>query len=191
MKPNWIVGGMCVAAYVMVAMPSAVAEKPIHSPTKPIHREHKLTHSAYWKPLDHWLKKQGSPLSGYDFYLVGRKYGIDPDLLIGIVKAETSLARQKQRGSAYNIGSVCSFDSTNTTCHARSYRHGIELIAQTLTNRMLGKHVSVSQLSRYGNPNSAIYASSPINWHRNVVGTMNQLKGKHKNNYPIRKRVGP
>lgn len=151
----------------------------------------KYTAKDYWLPLHKWLKKQGSPLSGYDFYIVGRRYGIDPDLLIGIAKAETSLALVEQRGSKYNIGSVCSYDSTSTTCATRSYRHGIEQIAQTLKNRQLGHYRKVSQLSRYGNAGGAIYASSPINWHRNVIGTMNALKGKQKNNYPIHKRVGP
>lgn len=192
----WLMAG----AIFSLPVPAPETHEPperaaaVHAENKSVDQtdqHRKYTARDYWAPLDRWLKKQGSPLSGKDFYDVGRQYGIDPDLLIGIAKAETSLATVQQRGSKYNIGSVCSYDSTNTTCHATSYRHGIEQIAQTLNNGLLGSHVSVSQLSRYGNAHGAIYASSPSNWHRNVVGTMNALKGKQRGDYPIRKKVGP
>lgn len=136
------------------------------------------TPEDYWVPLDNWLKHQGSPLNGKDFYEVGQQYKIDPDLLIAITKAETNLGKVKQRGSDCNVGSVGSFDSTNTTYGCAGYRHGIEQIAQTLNNKLLGSHVAIAQLSGAGNPRGPVYATSTENWQRNVLATMSQLKGK-------------
>ena len=159
-------------------------EKPSESITQP---PRVLTAEDYWVPLDNWLKKQGSPLSGRDFYEVGLAYKLDPDFLIAVAKAETQLGTVKQRGSTYNIGSVCSHDSTNTTCQATSYRQGIEMIAQTVNNNLLGRYTHVSQFSRAGNCCGPIYASSPSNWHRNVTTTMNALKGTNHQDFNIRR----
>lgn len=135
-----------------------------------------------WKPLDEWLKKNGSPLSGRDFYEVGRQYRLDPDFLIAITQAETNLGKVKQRGSECNVGSVGSYDATNTTFACDSARHGIELIAQTLNNDKLGKKVTIAQLSRKSEPYGPVYAESRNNWETNVLNTLSQLKGKQVNN---------
>lgn len=146
---------------------------PVASPTPK-----QLTDKDYYEPLDSWLKKQQSPLSGEDFYQVGKAYHIDPDLLIAIAKAETNLGRVRQRGSTFNIGSVCSYDSSNSTCVATSYRQGVEQIAQTLTNQYLGGYANVGQLSRKHNPTGHVYASSTEHWENNVLNTLSALKGK-------------
>lgn len=146
------------------------------------------TPEDYWRPLDSWLKLQGSPLSGKDFYEVAQQYHLDPDFLIAVTKAETNLGKVQQRGSSCNVGSVGSYDSTATTFACSSYRHGIEQIAQTVNNPLLSRYWRVSELSRSHNPNqNPIYASSNGNWYRNVVGTMNQLKGKDLPDYAFRK----
>lgn len=139
-----------------------------------------LTENDYVQPLENWLKKQGSPLRGYDFYSVGKQYGIDPDLLIAITKAETNLARVVQRGVPCNVGSVGSFDSTATTFGCASYREGIEQIAKTLNNPLLGQYQNIGQLSRKYNKTGHVYASSPENWSNNVIATLSALKG-----YPV------
>lgn len=158
----------------------AVAPANQVQPTKP------LTPEDYFQPIDSWLKQNGSPLNGKDFYEVGKQYGIDPDFLIAVTKAETNLAKVQQRGSSCNVGSVGSYDSTNTTHSCTSQRQGIEMIAQTVTNGLLGKYDKVSQLSRAYNKTGHIYASSESNWHRNVTTTMNTLKGRNEQDYVYR-----
>lgn len=149
-----------------------------------------LTPADYYVPLDRWLKAQGSPLSGKDAYEVGKQYGIDPDFLIAVTKAETNLCKVKQRGSAYNCGSVGSYDSTATTFTANSYRHGFEQIAQTVTGPNLRYAKRVSELSRKRNhdPNKKIYASSSYNWDTNMVNTMNEIKGTNHEDFFIYKQ---
>lgn len=145
------------------------------------------TPSDYVNPLDNWLKAQGSPLNGKDFYEVGLQYHLDPDFLIAVTKAETNLGKVQQRGSSCNVGSVGSYDSTNTTHSCTSQRQGIEMIAQTLNNGLLGKYDKVSQLSRRWNKQGHVYASSEYNWDHNVISTMNALKGGHEMDYVFRK----
>jgi len=185
-----IIGLVCVFAYLMLIVPSQ-HEQPAQAQEteepKPIVPEKPKTPEDYWVPLDNWLKAQGSPLSGRDFYEVGKQYHLDPDFLIAVTKAETQLCTVKQRGSQYNCGSVGSYDSTATTYATSSYRHGIEQIAQTVNNQNLARYTQISQLSRSHNKNQApIYASSDGNWFRNVRDTMNQLKGKQEPDFLFR-----
>lgn len=154
------------------------------------HQARQVNHTPedYWVPLDNWLKAQGSPLSGKDFYEVAVQYHLDPDFLIAVTKAETNLGKVKQRGSDCNVGSVGSYDSTNTTYACQGYRHGIEQIAQTVNNQNLARYTQISQLSRSHNKSqSPVYATSDGNWFRNVRDTMNQLKGKREPDYLFRK----
>lgn len=160
-----------------VIQPAPPVSPDRESPAKNNVAQRALTDEDYWRPLDSWLKANGSPLSGKDFYEVGAAYRIDPDMLIAITKAETNLGKVQQRGSQFNVGSVGSYDSTNTTIVAASYRHGIEQIAQTLNNALLGGYTTVGQLSRAHNPSGHVYASSPANWERGVVATLSALKG--------------
>lgn len=161
-------------------------EKPV-VPSKGAQVQH--TKASYWVPLRNWLVKQHSPLASSAECIVdvGNKYGVDPDLLIAISKAETNLGKVKQRGSNYNIGSVGSYDSTNTTYTAHSYCHGFEQIAQTLNNPHLKHYERVSQLSRKRNhnPSAKVYASSSYNWDTTVTRTMNELKGTNQGDFFI------
>lgn len=200
-RENKIIAGMCVACYIMVLLPSANAKKvpdPTQTPNAALRPSESLsggtesksspTPEDFWKPLDNWLKYQGSPLSGKDAYEVGKQYGIDPDFLIAVTKAETQLCKVKQRGSEFNCGSVGSYDSTNTTFQANSYRHGFEQIAQTVNNNLLRRYSKISELSRSHNKNqSPVYATSDGNWFRNCLATMNALKGKNEQDYVFRR----
>lgn len=181
-KDQIVVGIVCVGAWLCLIVPAGMVKKPhAPEPVKVAHAQEEpkqLKPEDYWVPLDNWLKKQGSPLLGRDFFEVGQQYKVDPDLLIAITKAETNLGKVKQRGSTCNVGSVGSYDSTNTTHGCSGYRHGIEQIAQTLNNPMLGSYTQIGQLSRAHNPSGHVYASSPVNWERNVLTTLSALKGK-------------
>ncbi|MBP7062078.1 hypothetical protein KA037_06060 [Patescibacteria group bacterium] len=53
---------------------------------------------------------------------------------------------------------------------------GARAIAQTLNNQHLGDYHTIIQLSRYGNEDGKIYASSPINWQTNVTKCLSQIK---------------
>lgn len=51
-------------------------------------------------------------------------------------------------------------------------------MAKTLNNKYLGEYQRVSDLSRWGNKTGSIYASSPRNWHENVIRCLSALKGR-------------
>lgn len=183
MRDKLVVGGICVLAYFMLCVPGGygfkVASKEQEPPRGQAAPAPKVyTAEDYWKPLDAWLKSQGSPLDGRAFWEIGNRYKIDPDFLIAITGAETNFCKVKQRGSQFNCGSVGSYDSTSTTYPANSYEHGIELIARTLNNDLLGKYNTVGQLSRAHNPTGPVYATSPVNWERNTLHYLSQIKGK-------------
>ena len=48
--------------------------------------------------------------------------------------------------------------------------------ALTLNNQHLWHYHTINQLSRYGNPDWKIYASSPINWQTNVMKCLSKIK---------------
>jgi hypothetical protein len=59
----------------------------------------------------------------------------------------------------------------------------VRAIAAVVNNRWLGHYQTIDQLSGWGNPRGPIYASSPTNWHENIVKCMSALKGKYIGNY--------
>ena len=60
----------------------------------------------------------------------------------------------------------------------------------TLNNKYLGNYHTIKQLSRYGNTDGKIYASSPINWQSNVQKCLSKIKGYYiPEDFPF--RVGP
>ncbi len=48
---------------------------------------------------------------------------------------------------------------------------------RTFNNRYLGNYTEIQQLSRYGNKEGLIYASSPDHWHNNIIKCMSSIKG--------------
>lgn len=149
-----------------------VQDKPAKQPTP----------EDYIKPLDNYLAKTPMAGTGRYFYQAEQKYGVKKELLMAIAFAETSYNRNPQRGSQFNAFSICSFDSTNTTCHYNSYEEAIYAAADTLTNpqKPLGKqnYRIIGELSRYGNSNRSIWASSPSNWNRNITSEVSRITGK-------------
>ncbi|MDD5213587.1 MAG: peptidoglycan DD-metalloendopeptidase family protein [Candidatus Gracilibacteria bacterium] len=100
---------------------------------------------------------------------------LDPSFVMCIGLAETGLGRHLKSG--YNVGNVGNTDSGDVRIFGGA-RAGIDWMTRTLNNKYLGKYNAVSMLSRYGNNSGPIYASSPINWHNNIIRCMSALKGK-------------
>ncbi|MDO4714619.1 MAG: hypothetical protein Q4B28_08570 [bacterium] len=62
----------------------------------------------------------------------------------------------------------------------------------TLNNQYLGGYHTIKQLSRYGNSDGKIYASSPINWQSNVQKCLSKIKGYYvPEDFPFRIGVVP
>ncbi len=102
---------------------------------------------------------------------------IDPTFLMCVWLAETSL--WKHLKTPYNIWNVWNTDSWATRDFA-SPRDWIHAMARTFNNKYLGNYNKISMLSRYWNLDDSkpIYASSPVNWHNNIVTCMSHIKGK-------------
>lgn len=144
-----------------------VQDKPAKQPTP----------EDYYVPWDNWLKKQGSPINGIDVWHASQETKIKGEVLICITGAETNFGKVAQRGSHTNVGSVGSYDATNTTHSASSVREGLTMIGKTLNNGLLGHKTTIAQLSRKSEPYGAIYASSTHNWETNVVGCLSKITG--------------
>jgi hypothetical protein len=69
---------------------------------------------------------------------------------------------------------------------------GARAIPLTLNNGYLGDYHTINQLSRYGNKDGKIYASSPINWQTNVLKCLSQIKGYYiPEDFPFRIGLNP
>lgn len=99
---------------------------------------------------------------------------IDRDMVICVAFAESTLGHYL--ATANNIGNVGNNDRGDRIAYATPYQ-GARLIAETLNNPFLGDYHTIKQLSRYGNKDGAIYASSPINWQTNVLKCLSKIKG--------------
>lgn len=109
---------------------------------------------------------------------------IDRDVVICIAFAESTLG--KYLSTSNNIGNVGNDDSGNRI-PMQSALGGARAIALTLNNQHLGHYHTINQLSRYGNPDGKIYASSPINWQTNVLKCLSQIKGYYiPEDFPFR-----
>ncbi|MDD2566072.1 MAG: peptidoglycan DD-metalloendopeptidase family protein [Candidatus Gracilibacteria bacterium] len=101
---------------------------------------------------------------------------IDPSFLMCVGLAETGLGKHLKTG--FNVGNIGNTDSGGTYGFD-SPREGIYRMVKTLNNRYLNKYNSIDMLSRRGNKNGSIYASSSSNWHNNVVKCLSSLKGRY------------
>lgn len=98
---------------------------------------------------------------------------IDPSFMICIGLAETTLGNHLK--TAYNIGNIGNTDSGSTYSFL-SPVEWLEWMTATFNNKYLGKYTKVSELSRWGNSDGAIYASSNLNWHNNTIKCLSALK---------------
>lgn len=99
--------------------------------------------------------------------------GVDPSFMMCIGLAETTLGNRLK--TAYNIGNIGNTDSGSTYSFT-SPQEWLYWMTATFNNRFLGKYTKLSELSRWGNPDGAIYASSNSNWHNNTVRCLSALK---------------
>ncbi len=112
---------------------------------------------------------------------------IDRDMVICIGFAESTLG--KFLATDNNIGNVGNNDRGDRIAYNNPY-NGARLIALTLNNQYLGNYHTIKQLSRYGNADGKIYASSPINWQSNVQKCLSKIKGYYiPEDFPF--RTGP
>jgi hypothetical protein len=112
---------------------------------------------------------------------------IDRDVVSCIAFAESTLWHYLTTSN--NIGNVWNDDSWNRIWYT-SPLQGARLIADTLNNRHLWHYHTIKQLSRYGNKDWKIYASSPINRQTNVLKCLSQIKWYYiPEDYPF--RTGP
>jgi hypothetical protein len=98
---------------------------------------------------------------------------IDRDVVICIWVAESTLG--KYLTTSNNIWNVWNNDRWDRVAYDTPYAWA-RLIALTLNNQHLGNYHTINQLSRYGNPDGKIYASSPINWQTNVMKCLSKIK---------------
>ena len=102
-------------------------------------------------------------------------WNIDPSFVMCIWLAETTL--WKHLKTPYNIWNIWNTDSGATTNfpNAASW---VYWMIKTLNNKYLSQYSEIRLLSRYWNKdeNKPIYASSPENWHNNIIKCMSHLK---------------
>ena len=98
---------------------------------------------------------------------------IDRDVVICIWVAESTLG--KYLTTSNNIWNVWNNDRWDRVAYNTPYA-GARLIPLTLNNQYLWHYHTINQLSRYGNPDWKIYASSPINWQTNVMKCLSKIK---------------
>lgn len=101
---------------------------------------------------------------------------IDPSFLMCIGLAESWLGRNLK--TSYNVWNIGNTDS-GSTWEFPNARSWVYRMAKTLNNQFLWDYKEMSKLSRYGNKTGSIYASSPINWHNNMVKCLQALKAEH------------
>lgn len=112
---------------------------------------------------------------------------IDRDVVICIAFAESTLGRYLS--TAGNVGNVGNNDRGDRIPFTSAYV-GARAIPVTLNNAYLGEYHTINQLSRYGNKDGKIYASSPINWQTNVLKCLSQIKWYYvPEDFPF--RTGP
>ncbi len=105
---------------------------------------------------------------------------VDPSFVLCVWFAESTLGQNLT--TAGNIGNVGNTDGGDR----RDYdgpRAWVRAIAAVVNNQWLGHYKTIDQLSGWWNPRGPIYASSPTNWHENIVKCMSALKGKYIGNY--------
>lgn len=114
---------------------------------------------------------------------------IDRDMVICIGFAESTLG--KFLATDNNIGNVGNNDRGDRIAYENPY-NGARLIPFTLNNQYLGNYHTIKQLSRYGNSDGKIYASSPINWQSNVQKCLSKIKAYYvPEDFPFRTGVNP
>ncbi len=101
------------------------------------------------------------------------EYHVDPSFLMCVGLAETTLGNHMK--TDYNIGNIGNTDSGDTYSFTTA-QEGVDWMGKTLNNRFLIQYTHVSDLSRWGNGDGPIYASSSANWHNNIIRCLSAMK---------------
>lgn len=114
--------------------------------------------------------------NNWDMWLnLSLEWNIDPSFAMCIWLAETTLWKYVK--TPYNIWNVWNTDSWATKTF-KDAETGVYRMIQTLNNRYLSQYNELHMLSRYWNTDKSkpIYASSPDNWHNNIIKCLSHLK---------------
>jgi hypothetical protein len=101
---------------------------------------------------------------------------VKPILGICVAFAETSFKHFKSQN---NIGNVGNNDRGQTVTFDTPY-DGVRALYQVLNNEYLSQYYTLNQLSRYGNRDGYIYASSSYNRQKNIMTCLSSIYG-----YPV------
>lgn len=141
------------------------------------------------------ISNQGCGMANGEIWVdAGVKYGNHPYFLVAIARADTSLG--KGLTNKCNLGNTGHCDSCAKGHQYNSFANSIYSISQTLSNSYLGRgtlscHFSVGgwQYCPDGKTinNGKFYASSRVNWNRNVNDTMAWLHGtNYQNDFQVK-----
>ena len=164
------------------------------------HGDGEIYRGVHWRCNEQWqaqdvpdlqetdrIERMKEMLRAYDkeylfdtFYWWGKMFWVYPELAICIAKADTTLWRHTK--SANNLGNVGNNDRGNTVAFDSEYK-AIKAIYQTLNNQYLGNYQYVADLSRKFNKDGKVYATSPDNWHNNVVNCMSVIRWETVSDY--------
>jgi hypothetical protein len=117
-----------------------------------------------------------SPMAGTGAILfdTGMAYRVDPDLLLSISYADSSMGKSlKTSFNPMNVGN----DDRGNVIIFNSWAEGIGACGKVLNNQYLGNKETIGSLSYAGGGRGYVYATG-FNWNRNVLDAMTQLKGQ-------------
>lgn len=135
--------------------------------------------------IDDFLKVNGAEFvqeAGDIFRAVGLIHSIKPSVLVCIAQADSSLGKALK--STNNIGNVGNNDRGDTV-HYPTLQAGVNAMGETLNNQYLGKFTKIGELSNGGRKalnmprcggEFKCYATSEINWNRNVIGCLQNIE---------------
>jgi murein DD-endopeptidase MepM/ murein hydrolase activator NlpD len=101
---------------------------------------------------------------------------LDPSFVMCVWLAETGLGNHLK--TAFNVWNIWNTDSGGTYSFS-SPKEWITWMTKTFNNKYLSQYQKLSDLSRWGNDDGSIYASSSANWHNNIVRCISALKWRY------------
>jgi len=139
------------------------------------------------------LNKYRSPVPVEVFIQVEEEMNCDGDLIMAIAVADTGLGTKTK--TDYNLGNVGNNDRGNTVT-MNNWHEGSNAICGTLNNQYLGGLNRIGELSGGGRAvlglpeckYSKCYASSKVNWNKNVLSIMSDLKNEPINEFYVFRR---